>query len=273
MQQLLFILYKFRFFIVFLILECLAIFFTIQNYSYHKSVFVNSTGVITGSIYNNFLSVRDYIHLKEENEMLLIENTKLKNQILKTNVAVGKKNYLNEDTPKKYTYIPAKIIKNSYSKQHNLLTLNIGEKEEAAPDLGVVNAKGVVGIIRNTSKYFSTVLSVLNKNSRINVRLKNSFHFGTMIWNGNDYTLTQIIDMPRQAIIKKGDTVVTGNESTIFPEGIPVGIIEKVIFENKKYHSIDVKLFNDMTAISNVQVIKNHYKSEQTELEKSTNNE
>lgn len=269
MQQLLLILYKFRFFIVFLFLECLAIIFTIQNYSYHKSIFVNSTGIITGSIYDNFLSVRDYIHLKDENKMLLLENIKLKNLISK-NIDTIQSISLEGGS---YTYIPAKIIKNSYSKQHNFLTLNVGKKKNVTTDLGVINPKGIIGIIRNTSQHFSTVISVLNKSSRINVRLKHSSHFGTMIWNGNDYTCTQIIDMPRQALIKQGDTVVTGNESAIFPEGIPVGIIKKVVFKNKKYNLIDVRLFNDMTSISNVQVIKNNYKSEQKELEQNTNNE
>lgn len=272
MQQLLFILYKFRFFIVFVLLECLAIFFTIQNYSYHKSVYVNSAGFLTGSVYNNFLSVRDYIYLNEENRMLTLENTQLKNELAKKE-SLQQDVYFKLDSIQKYKYIPAKIINNSYTKQHNNLTLNVGEKQGVTADLGVVNSKGIIGIIRNTSQHYASVLSVLNTKSRVNVRLKHSHHFGTMVWNGENYTTTQIIDMPRQASVKQGDTIVTGSESAIFPEGISVGVVKNAVFENKKYTRIDVLLFNDMSAISNVQIVKNTQKEEQKELEEKSSNE
>lgn len=271
MQQLFVILYKFRFFIVFALLECLALFFTIQNYSYHKSAFVNSSSYVTGFVYNRFFSVSDYLHLKEENEMLNTENTKLKNEIL--NNSENQQQNFKFEKAEKFEYLPAKIINNNYTKQHNNLTLNVGKKQGVTPDLGVVNSKGVIGIIRNTSENYATVLSILNTKSRINVRLQKSHHFGTMIWNGEDYTITQIIDMPRQAVIKKGDTIVTGNKSAIFPEGIPVGIVEKAVFENKKYTLVNVLLFNDMSSIKNVQVIKNLQKEEQIKLEEKAEDE
>ncbi len=268
MRQLFSILYRFRFTIVFLLLEGIAIIFTIENYSYHKSVFVNSSGFITGTVYDNFMSVTEYINLKKENQLLNEENTFLKNQLSLRNQSENKP--FNTSLAK-YRYIPARIINNNYNKQHNVLTLNVGRKSGVEPDLGVVNSKGVIGIVRNVSGKYSTVLSILNVKSKINVRLKKSFHFGTMIWDGKDYTRTQIIDMPRQAFISKGDTVVTGNKSAIFPEGIPVGVIDEVSFEDKQYKKIGVLLFNDMTSISNVQVIYNRDKKEQKEIEELSN--
>ncbi len=271
MRQLFSILYRFRFSIVFLLLEGIAIILTLENYSYHKSVFVNSSGFITGSIYDNFMSVRDYVHLRKENQLLNEENAFLKSQLSLRNLSENKP--FSDMTLAKYRYIPARIINNNYNKQHNILTLNVGSKSGVESDLGVINSKGIIGIIRNVSGQYSTVLSILNVNSKINVRLKKSFHFGTMIWNGKDYTKTQIIDMPRQASIVKGDTVVTSNKSAIFPEGIPVGIINEVSFEDKQYKKIGVLLFNDMTSVSNVQVIYNKDKQEQKEIEESTSNE
>ncbi len=269
MHQLFAILYRFRFFIVFFLLEIIALGLTLQNYSYHKSVFVNSAGFVTGSIYDQFISVRDYVHLKQENRLLNQENAHLKN------ILSSSKNTESEidTTSQKYHYIPAQIINNNYHRQHNFLTLNVGRNSGVTPDLGVVNSKGVVGIVRDVSNKFSTVLSILNVNSKINVRLKKSSHFGTMIWDGRDYTKTEIIDMPRQASILKGDTVVTSNKSAIFPEGIPIGVIDEVSFEDKQYKKVGVLLFNDMTSINNVQVIYNRDKKEQQEIEEKTENE
>ena len=73
------------------------------------------------------------------------------------------------------------------------------------------------------------VFEGLNNSSKINVRLKNSNHFGSLIWNGDDYAYVQITDFPRQAKLKKGDTIITGGKSAIFPEGINIGTIQEII--------------------------------------------
>ncbi len=271
MRQLFSILYRFRFFIVFFLLEIIAVFFTIQNHSYHKSAFVNSTGFITGSIYNSFVSVRDYVNLRKENQILNEENALLKSRLSLRNFSVEKQSL--DSNLIKYQYIPARIINNNYDRQHNILTLNVGANLGISHDLGVVNSKGVIGVIRNVSNRYSTVLSILNINSKVNVRLKKNFHFGTMIWDGKDYMKTQIIDIPRQASVVKGDTIVTSSKSAIFPEGIPIGVIDSVSFEDKQYKKIEVLLFNDMTSVSNVQVIVNKDRDEQKKLEEITENE
>ena len=117
------------------------------------------------------------------------------------------------------------------------------------------------------------MLSILNSNSKINIRLKNYDHFGTLAWDGKDYKITQITDIPRQAIIKTGDTIITGGKSAIFPEGINVGTIKDFKFENNQYIEINVALFNDMSSLGYVQVIKNLQKSEQLKLEQNAVNE
>ena len=105
------------------------------------------------------------------------------------------------------------------------------------------------------------------------MRLKKSNHFGTLIWNGKTYTTAQLIDIPRQAVIKIGDTVITGGKSAIFPEGINVGIINDFKFEKNQYQQINVLLFNDMSSVNYVNVVTNLQKNEQTILEQATKNE
>lgn len=276
MQQLIYFLTKFRYFLLFFLLEIIAIFFTIQHHSYHKSKFVNSANFLTGGIYNQVNSVQEFFNLKQENKILIEENIQLKNLLQKLNQNINNQvvNY-NKTTiyNQKYTYVFAKVINNNYTKIDNYLTLNIGTNDSIFHDLGVINSKGVIGVIKNTSPKFATVLSILNSKSRINVRLKNSEHFGTMIWNGVDYTKVQIVDFPRQAQFKIGDTLITGGKSAIFPEGIPVGSIADFNFDNNQYNIINVKLFNDMSALGYVQIISNLEKQEQKELEIQSQNE
>ncbi len=130
-----------------------------------------------------------------------------------------------------------------------------------------------MGITKSVSGNYATVLSILNVNSRINAKLLNSDHYGSLSWDNLDYNIVQLLDLPIQADIYRGDTVVTGGKSTIFPEGIPIGTIKDFKTLNNRYEYINIlSLFNDMSSIGNVQVIKNFDKTEiQTLEEKSTN--
>ncbi len=90
-----------------------------------------------------------------------------------------------------------------------------------------------------------------------------------MFWDGKDPNILQITDIPRQAIIKVGDTIISGGKSAIFPEGIIVGVIKDFKFENNQFLEINVTLFNDMSSLGYVQVVKNLQKKEQLNLEQT----
>jgi rod shape-determining protein MreC len=276
MQQIIYFIKKFRYFLLFLVLEILAFYFTIQHHSYHKSKFVSSANAITGGVYKKTTALSDYFHLSIENKILIEENARLRNLLAKKDIEYNSTNFTVSDSSKftsSYEYTSAKIIKNDYTLRNNFLTLNKGKNQGVLTDMGVINGKGIIGVINSTSNNFATVLSILNKNSKINVSLKNSDHFGTLIWNGIDYNILQVTDIPRQAKLKVGDTIITGGKSIIFPEGILVGSIKDFIFENNQYQQINVQLFNDMSAIGYVEVIKNLEKEEQLKLEQNILNE
>ncbi len=274
MQQIISFLIKNKYFLLFLFLEIIAISLTIQSHSYHKSKFVNSANLITGSIYSNFNSVGNYFHLKEYNAQLAEENVRLKNIIAKNNNQESSKPFTKLDSliyQQKYTFISAKVSRNDYTKSNNFLTLDRGRNDSIQEELGVITSRGIVGVTTNVSSKYTRVMSVLNENSRINARLINNTHFGTITWDGKDYNTLQFEDLPRQANIKLGDTIITGGKSTIFPEGILIGTINKFEIEDNKYKIINVYLFNDMSAIGHVNVIINLDKQEIRALE--NNNE
>ena len=115
-------------------------------------------------------------------------------------------------------------------------------------------------------------MSILNKRSQINAKLKSTNHIGSLIWNGESPEYTQLIDVSKFAPVKIGDTIVTGGQSTIFPEGIGIGIIDS--FETDisgDTYNIEVKLFNDMTNIGTVYILENLDRIEIKTLEASSN--
>ncbi|GAA4276856.1 rod shape-determining protein MreC [Aquimarina mytili] len=247
----------------------LSLIFTIQSHSYHKSKFVSSTNFISGGVYGWQHAVSDYFRLKKENKRLLEENERLHNQLSAYGVDSTIQKHIDTlSFDKPYTFTKARVIKNDYSKIDNYILIDKGEKDSIFADMGVITDKGIVGIVENTSKNYSRIISILNSNSRINAGLKKSNQYGSLVWNGKDPNIVQLETIPRQAILKEGDTIITHGRSTIFPRGIGIGtIVNYKLNQNKSYYLIDVKLFNDMTDIGFVYSIKNSNAQEINSLE------
>ncbi len=273
MQQLVNFITKYKYFLFFLLLEIIALSLTIQNHAYHKSKFVNSANFVSGGIYNRINKFREFTKLRNHNQLLLEENTRLKNLITQQQIDTTQLLAVTDTTKfhQRYLFTPAKVIDNQYYKRYNYLTIDKGSKDGILFDQAVVNSKGIIGITQSVSNNFATVQSILNENSKINVRLSNSLHFGSLEWDGKDYNVLQLVDLPIQANIKIGDSIVTGGRSIIFPEGIPVGTIESFDVENNDYSFINIRLFNDMSAIGPVNVIVSLYKEEINSLQEQRN--
>jgi rod shape-determining protein MreC len=258
MQQLIYFIQKYKYFLFFLLLSFIALFFTINNNNFHKSKFISSANGISGGLYEKNSQISNYFNLKFQNNELVSENTHLKNLIEKLaskadssiNITVVDSTLYNQ----KYTYTSAKIYSNKFHTLNNFILLNKGQNQGVEKEMAVINSKGIIGITEDISANYTRVQSILNSNSKINAKLKNSFHFGTLVWNGLDYNIVQLEDIPRQAAIKVGDTIITGGKSTIFPEGILIGTIQKINSQSSN-HSIDIKLFNDMSNISHTYIV------------------
>jgi rod shape-determining protein MreC len=161
----------------------------------------------------------------------------------------------------------SKVI-HSYNVHENYLTLNSGELEGIKPDMGVINSLGIVGI-ENTSPNYATVISILNKKSQINAKIKKSNHFGSLIWNGKSTGFVQLVDVPRLAAIYERRHHCYRWTICNFSRKYNIGTIDKIEIDNQtNYYTITVRLFNDMTNLGHVYIIKNKDREEITNLEK-----
>ncbi|SED42023.1 rod shape-determining protein MreC [Tenacibaculum sp. MAR_2010_89] len=271
MQQLIYFFRKYKHFLYFLFLEIIAVALIINNHSFHKSKFISSANTISGGLLHKISNINEYMNLKNENNLLLEENTLLKNKLenLYSLVDTVKINTIVDSLEfnQKYYYINGKITSNDYHTPYNFITINRGKSNNITTEMAVINSKGIIGITENVNSKYARVQSILNKNSKINVRFKNSHHFGTLIWDAKDYNTVQLIDIPRQAVYKIGDTIITGGKSTIFPEGIPVGTIKNVPEKISALNTLNIKLFNDMSNLGSIYIITNFHKTEIKKVE------
>jgi rod shape-determining protein MreC len=250
-----------------------ALAITARTHTYHQSKLFNSSNRISGSLYKTSDNISNYFSLKDQNEKLRQENNELRMLLF---------NKTNEDSLSfttdsiqgmQYSVMSGRIIKNSFSKQQNYITLDIGEKEGVAQDMGVINGQGILGIVVNTSNGYALVQSILNTNSSINAKIKSTNYFGSLVWDGKNYQLVQLIDLPRSVNLAIGDTIVTGSRSSIFPENIPIGTIHKYDLNSaKSFYTVEVELFNDMANLDFAYVIKNADRVEIMDLQSTTEN-
>ena len=260
MQQLINAILKFRNALVFSVFLMFAVLLTSKSSSYHRNVFAQWSTKLTGWLHNGIGSFEQYINLAEDNQRLTEENEVLLQALL----------HLNQQTPTSIPYgvETARVMRNSYLLDYNYLTLYIGENQGVLPEMGVVSAYGIVGVIRHTTSRYAQVMSILNKDLQINAKLKKSNHFGSLVWEGENPSKMKLDDLPNTAPISIGDTVTTGGMSSIFPTGIPIGTVS--VFHQKpltNFYEIEVDLFQDMTDLGVVYVIKNPDKKEVESLE------
>jgi len=240
---------------------------------------MNVAGEITGKLDEKYNGVEYYFQLKKTNEQLVNENARL-HQMLK-------ENYESPDLPgtqivdtikldstrriQKYFYLPAKVVNNSVLSQVNFLTIHRGSAQGVKPNMGVVSSMGIVGQVVNVSENYSSVKSLLHREFKVVVKLKNGGERGTVEWDGTNPGFVTLKDIPKSAKVNKGDSVVTSTISSLFPGNIMVGTIQEIIDDkSSNFFTLKVKTATNFYNVEYVYVIDNIQYSEQKRLEDST---
>ena len=269
MQQIISFIVKNKDGFTFLLLLILSVILTINAHTYQKNKYLNLANEITGGFYNYRSSVQDYFELKQENEILWNENLRIRNELsnLESCDTVADKPLFTSASDTLFSYVRSKIVSNNYHKNFNFLLSNKGIKDSVKVDMSVISSEGIVGIVEGVSQNYARIISLLNKNLSINAEIDKTGHFGSLKWDGTSPYYSTLLDIPRSADPKVGDTIVTGGNSLIFPQGIVIGSIKDFkLNSNTGYYTIKVKLANDFTSISKVYIVDNSHLSEAIEL-------
>ena len=273
MRNLILFLTRNYYFLLFLSLETFSVFLVIQNNHFQRSHFLNSSNAISGSIYEAYSGVTDYFGLKETNKKLADENVALRNQLRQSFTQQTAQPVTVKDSVNKqqYVYLTGKVVNNSTNRQKNYLTLNIGANQGVKNEMGVISSDGIVGIVRDVSGNFCSVMSVLHENMRVPVNIKKFGENAILTWGGEDEWHAKMERIPSHLKLATGDIIVTSSYSSIFPEGVMVGTIDRFeIIAGNTFYNVTVKLSTNFNRLSYVNVVNNLLKEEQTALEKTS---
>jgi rod shape-determining protein MreC len=255
MQNLWKILLRYSNFLVFVILEVAAFLLLVHNNTAPRSAVTSTANQFVAWQYERCSEVADYFSLRSVNEQLAAENAELRSRLAVT-----------EQQPE-IQYTPAKVVQMTTDQPHNYLTIDRGARDGVQLGQGVRNEDGVVGIVRTVGQRYSVVIPIINTRTNLSCRFLKNDYIGTLQWDGKDSRFARLTDVASHMVVNTGDTIVTSGLSPVFPEGIPVGIVESSILkEGDSYHTIRVRLYTNFRRLKYVEVIGNSAQNEMEEL-------
>lgn len=268
---------KYGLFIFYLFLVIISLVLTFRQKVYHKTAFAKTSTNISGYLDARISGAKNFIYLSQDNQTLQKEIMELREQNALLKEMISEMDTLHTQTLKNtefmqtYKFIPAEVINNSIAKDHNMITINKGARHGVDVGMGVISSHGVIGRVIYTTENYARVISTLNRNTRLNARVRGNDYFGTLIWDAKDPRFVNLTEIPKYIKVEKGDTIETDGKSSGIPGGIRIGIVESAkIDELTGELDIKVRLDEDFARLRYVQVIVNLKNNEIQEVERDS---
>ena len=253
-------------FLLFILLEAACLYMVGNNGIIQRYRLIGKLREVQGFFWEKYAAIDEYSSLKQINEGLAVQNALLMHQL-----QMLKENPTQEDTIEvPYTFIPAKVIRNTIGSAHNYLLLDKGYNDGVKEDMGVITPVGAIGIIHSVSANYSYVLSFLNVNQQVSAKIGYTGAFGPLSWNPQSPSTATLAEIPQHLQINPGDTIYTSGYSSFFPPDIPLGIVENSYIVNGTHLNLDVRLLQDFRSLKHVMVVENNNREEIDLLVKGT---
>jgi rod shape-determining protein MreC len=261
------------------VLQIVALSFLFRYNRFHEAAFLSVATEVTGRLNQKYNNVEYYFQLKKTNDSLAKDNVRL-HQLLKDNFeAPDSARKFIIDTVKidslkkiqKYVFMEAKVVSSNTSSQANYITIHRGAAQQIRPNMGVASSQGIVGTVVNVSQNYAIVMSLLHRQYKVVVKMKNSSDRGTIEWDGSSPLFVTLKDIPKSVKVSKGDTVLTSQTSSLFPANIMVGTVYEIVEDkSSNFYTLKIRPSTNFFNLEYVYVIDNTQYDEQKRLEDST---
>jgi rod shape-determining protein MreC len=139
-----------------------------------------------------------------------------------------------------YATLPAQAIGSSGSDLSRSFFIDKGSANGIRSDMAVITADGIVGKVRDVFQHTAQVLAINDQTSGAGVILETTRIRG--ILRGNAAGQLEIVGVMSDQRIKPGEKVLTAGGDMIFPRGLPVGEVVKVLPDPDRDSCILVRL-------------------------------
>jgi len=242
---------------------------SIENLSYIETVATNlvmpiQNGLtfIKNKIAGNNTFFSDINNLKTENEELKETNKELEEALRELEIIKAENKDLKEQlnlTEKysEYESIPASIINRDVTNYSSVFIISVGKVDGIEVNMPVISDKGLVGHVIAVDQNTSKVQTIIDTSSTITALISTSRDAiickGTLEGKG----ILKATYIPTEVTLVGGDLVETSGMGGIYPKGIQIGKISKIINTKNvtdRYALIETTV--DFDKIETVLVIK-----------------
>jgi rod shape-determining protein MreC len=256
--------------LLFLVLMIVAMGMLVRGNEHHRAQAISSSNAVVGTLYRWQSGITSYARLGEVNRELAERNADLMNRHRSAYASTENRFVVINDTvqEQRYRYIAAQVIGGTHHKAKNYLTLDKGSKAGIREGMGVIGDHGIVGVVRESSERFASVISALNPDLSVSGQLLRSGHYGPITWDTRDPRTISLVEIAKHVPVTKGDTVVTRGGDGVFPRGVTVGTVTAMEDDpGSAYHRITVTLSEDLTRSAMVYVVTDLARIERDSLE------
>ena len=190
MRYLIELYFKYRCWLIFVVLEIVSLITLVKFNRYQGSVYFTTANTVAGAWYSLTSGVSSFFDMQAENERLEHENEMLRKRL--NDLRSGMKeedNTIDILTEKNrnlrsYNCISAHVINSTLNRSNNLITIDRGEIDGVRESAGVVCSSGVVGVVYKTSLNYAVVVPLINEKSIVSckVDIDSARVFGTLQW-------------------------------------------------------------------------------------------
>ena len=189
--------------------------------------------------------------LKRQIQQLMLENSRYR-ELLSTYVRL--QTLLKFKQTFREPVIAARVIGRDPSGWFRSVIVDKGEKDGISVDMPVVNALGVVGRIVSVSTHYSKVLLIIDQNSSVDCLIQRSRDRGMV--KGLSTELCKVAYLVKSSDVSLGDQVVTSGLGGVFPKGLPLGQVVRVVDKPEElFKEVDMKPVVNFSKLEEVLII------------------
>ena len=224
----------------------------------------NGLTYLKNKLSGNSTFFTDINNLKDENKELKEKNSQLEQSLRELENIKSEnetlKEYLNlTEKYGEYKTIAGYIIDKDISNYAKTIIINIGKKDGIEKNMTVIADQGLVGHVISVTDSTAKVRTIIDTSSSISCIM--STNKDSIVCKGTLGSNTEIKAMyiSTDANIIQGDSIETSGLGGIYPKGIHVGTIKKVISTQNitnRYAIIETAV--DFSKLNTVLVIKNN---------------
>ena len=265
MRNLIELISRYRIGLLFILLEGIALSMLMNFNSHHSIRLFTATNELAGGVYARVAQFTSYLNLRETNSLLMEENRQLRNLLFESQHGSSNtfEHLVDTNYQQLYEYTEANVVSLTVTHRNNYLIIDKGTRQGIKQDMGVITSNGAVGVVKEASANYATVMTLLHSESAVSTQLVTDNYFGPLTWNGRDPNLAQLADIPMHVNLTDQTELVTRGASGIFPAGVPIGKVsswESNVATN--FYEIEVDLEVDFAQIYHVYVIRNVKRNE-----------